>query len=151
MIRHSASTVKRSSHPPGRAPFWVFPGGDCFCLQYLLSDESWRIELTQKNNGDGLLRSILCPGGVFSKEEARLLSRSRCNDHVVNASVENWILDKQSSSCVTGIATMVNKPSSFERGTFILLGDVKFIALQRFWGEILDTMSKSISDKWLAW
>jgi hypothetical protein len=23
-------------------------GGDCFCLQYLLSDESWRIALTQK-------------------------------------------------------------------------------------------------------
>ena len=23
-------------------------GGDCFCLRYLLSDESWRIELTQK-------------------------------------------------------------------------------------------------------
>jgi hypothetical protein len=49
MIRHSASTVNRSSHPPGRAPFLVFPGGgDCFCLRYLLSDESWRIELTQK-------------------------------------------------------------------------------------------------------
>ena len=27
MIRHSASTVNRSSHPPGRAPFLVFPGG----------------------------------------------------------------------------------------------------------------------------
>ena len=49
MIRHSASTVNRSSHPPGRAPFLVFPGGgDCFCLRYLLSDESSRIELTQK-------------------------------------------------------------------------------------------------------
>jgi hypothetical protein len=48
MIRHSASTVNRSSHPPGRVPFLVFPGGDCFCLRYLLSDESWRIELTQK-------------------------------------------------------------------------------------------------------
>jgi hypothetical protein len=22
--------------------------GDCFCLRYLLSDESWRIELTKK-------------------------------------------------------------------------------------------------------
>jgi hypothetical protein len=48
MSRHSASTVKRSSHPPERAPFLVFPGGDCFCLRHLLSDESWRIELTQK-------------------------------------------------------------------------------------------------------
>jgi hypothetical protein len=48
MIRHSASTVNRSSHPPGRAPFLVFPGEDCFCLRYLLSDESWRIELTLK-------------------------------------------------------------------------------------------------------
>ena len=53
-------------------------------------------------------------------------------------------------SCVAGIAAMVNKPSSFERGTFILLiGHVKFIALQRFCGEILDSMSESISDKWL--
>ena len=25
--RHSASTVNRSSHPPGHAPFLVFPGG----------------------------------------------------------------------------------------------------------------------------
>jgi hypothetical protein len=48
MICHSASTVNRSSHPPGRAPFWIFPGGDYFCLWYLLSDESWRIALTQK-------------------------------------------------------------------------------------------------------
>jgi hypothetical protein len=48
MIRHSASTVKRSSHPPGCVPFWIFPGGDCFCLRYLPSDESWRIALTQK-------------------------------------------------------------------------------------------------------
>ena len=54
------------------------------------------------------------------------------------------------ANCVAGIATMVNKPSSFERGMFILLGHVKFIALQRFCGEILDSMSESISDKWLA-
>jgi hypothetical protein len=72
---------------------------------------------------------ILPPGGVFSNEEARLLSHSRGNDHVVNASVKNWILDKQSLLCVAGIAAMVNKPSSFQRGTFILLGHVKFIAL----------------------
>jgi hypothetical protein len=90
---------------------------------------------------------ILPPGGVFSNEEARVLSRSRGNDHVVNASVENWILDKQSSLCVMGIAQMWNKPCSFKRGMFILLGDVKFIVLQRFWGEILE----SILDKWLAW
>ena len=64
--------------------------------------------------------------------------------------IQFWILDKQSSSCVTRIAQMVNKPCSFERGTFILLGDVKFIALRRFWGEILDSMSESISGKWLA-
>jgi hypothetical protein len=43
-----ASTVNRSSHPPGIAPFWVFPGGNCFYLRYLLSEESWRIALTQK-------------------------------------------------------------------------------------------------------
>jgi hypothetical protein len=87
------------------------------------------------------------PDWMFSNEKARLLSRSRGNDHGVNASVENWILDKQSLSCVAGIAQMVNKLCSFERGMFILLGDVKFIALQRFWGEILDSMSESISDK----
>ena len=46
--------------------------------------------------------------------------------------MEFWTFDKQSSSCVAGIAQMVKKPCSFERGTFILLGDVKFIALQRF-------------------
>ena len=33
------------------------------------------------------------PRGVFSNEEARLLSRSRGNDHVVNGSVENLILN----------------------------------------------------------
>jgi hypothetical protein len=32
-------------------------------------------------------------GGVFRNEEARLLRRSRGNDHVVNASVENLILN----------------------------------------------------------
>ena len=46
--------------------------------------------------------------------------------------MEFWTFDKQSSSCVTGITQMVKKPYSFERGTFILLGDVKFIALRRF-------------------
>jgi hypothetical protein len=34
-------------------------------------------------------------------------------------------------SCVAGIAQMVKKPCSFKRGTFMLLGDVKFIALRR--------------------
>jgi hypothetical protein len=48
MIRHSASTVNRSNHPPGRAPILVFPGGECFCLRYLLSDESCRTALTLK-------------------------------------------------------------------------------------------------------
>ena len=33
------------------------------------------------------------PGGVFSNEEARLLSSSRGNDHGVSASFENGILD----------------------------------------------------------
>ena len=46
--------------------------------------------------------------------------------------MEFCIFDKQSSSCVAGIAQMVKKPCSFETGTFILLGDVKFIALRRF-------------------
>jgi hypothetical protein len=55
------------------------------------------------------------PGGVFSNEEGRLMSRSRGNDHIVNASIENWILDKQSSSCVTGIAAMVNVQTKFFR------------------------------------
>ena len=32
-------------------------------------------------------------GGVFSNEEARLLSSSRGNDHGVSASFENGILD----------------------------------------------------------
>ena len=82
---------------------------------------------------------------------ARLLSRSGGNNHVVNAYFENWILDKQSFSCVTWIAQMVNKPCSFERGTFtLIIGDVKFITLQRFWGEKLDSMSERISEKWLA-
>jgi hypothetical protein len=55
MIRHSTCTQNRSSHPPGnihgfpkKVPFWIFPGGDYFCLRYLLSDESWRIALRQK-------------------------------------------------------------------------------------------------------
>jgi hypothetical protein len=60
------------------------------------------------------------------------LSRSRGNDHVVNGSVENLILNFRQTKFVVcaGIAATVNKPSSFERRTFILLGDVKFIALQ---------------------
>jgi hypothetical protein len=48
MIRHSASTVNRSNPPPGNTKNGARPGGDCFCLRYLLSDESWRITLTQK-------------------------------------------------------------------------------------------------------
>jgi hypothetical protein len=57
------------------------------------------------------------PDWVFLNEGVRSLSRSRGNEHGVNASVENGILDKQSSFCVTGIAQMANKPCSFERGT----------------------------------
>ena len=48
MIRHSASIVNRSSHPLEILKMAHVQGGDCFCLRYLLSDESWRIELTQK-------------------------------------------------------------------------------------------------------
>jgi hypothetical protein len=47
MIRHSASTVNRSS-PPLEILKMEHVRGDCFCLRYLLSDESWRITLTQK-------------------------------------------------------------------------------------------------------
>jgi hypothetical protein len=55
MIRHSASTLNRSSNPLeiskmalcGRKP-WNFQGGVYFCLGYLPSDESWAIALTQK-------------------------------------------------------------------------------------------------------
>jgi hypothetical protein len=47
-IRHSASTVNRSSPPLEILKMAHVQGGDCFCLRYLLSDESWRIELTQK-------------------------------------------------------------------------------------------------------
>jgi hypothetical protein len=72
---------------------------------------------------------------AYKRPQNYLLSRSRGNDHVLNASVENRILSfarKQSYLCVTGIAQMVNKPCSLEIGTLILLGDLKFIALQRF-------------------
>ena len=48
MIRHSASTVNRSSLPLEILKMAHVQGGDCFCLRYLLSDESWRITLTQK-------------------------------------------------------------------------------------------------------
>jgi hypothetical protein len=48
MIRHSASTVNRSSHPLEILKMAHVQGGDGFSLRYLLSDESWRIELTQK-------------------------------------------------------------------------------------------------------
>jgi hypothetical protein len=48
MIRHSASTVNRSSPLLEILKMAHVQGGDCFCLRYLLSDESWRITLTQK-------------------------------------------------------------------------------------------------------
>jgi hypothetical protein len=44
--------------PPGRAPFWVFPGGDCFCSRYLLSDGIMTNRAYAKKQwrcGDGLL------------------------------------------------------------------------------------------------
>ena len=48
MIRHSVSTVKRSSPPLEILKMARVQGGDRFCLRCLLSDESWRIALTQK-------------------------------------------------------------------------------------------------------
>jgi hypothetical protein len=44
MIRHSASTVNRSSHPPGCAPFLVFPGGlsDECCTCWVTNHDQWR-------------------------------------------------------------------------------------------------------------
>ena len=48
MIHHSASIVNRSSHPLEIFKMAHVQGGNCFCLRYLLSDESWPIALTQK-------------------------------------------------------------------------------------------------------
>jgi hypothetical protein len=48
MIRHSASTVNRSSPLLEILKMAHVQGGDCFCLRYWLNDESWRITLTQK-------------------------------------------------------------------------------------------------------
>jgi hypothetical protein len=39
---------KQKQSPPGNIQNDTCPGGLCFCLRYLLSDESWRIALTQK-------------------------------------------------------------------------------------------------------
>ena len=81
------------------------------------------------------------PGGVFSNEEARLLTRSRGNDHVVNGSVENLILNFGQTkfvvchgNCRNGEQTKFFRfvCSPLRQFPFILLGDVKFIALQRF-------------------
>ena len=68
-IRHDSSLNKyrkqKQSPPWTCAIFSIFRGG-CFCLRYLLSDESWRIDLTQKAMEIGLLCSILCPGVTAS-------------------------------------------------------------------------------------
>ena len=39
---------KQKQSPPWTCTIFSISRGDCFCLRYLLSDESWRIELTQK-------------------------------------------------------------------------------------------------------
>jgi hypothetical protein len=44
----SASTGNRSSPPLKIFKMAHVQGSDCFCLRYLLSDESWWIALTQK-------------------------------------------------------------------------------------------------------
>ena len=52
VIRHDSSLSKyrkqKQSPPWTFAIFSISRGGDCFCLRYLLSDESWRIALTLK-------------------------------------------------------------------------------------------------------
>ena len=68
MIRHSASTVNRNTKNGAR------PGGDCFCLQYLLSDESWRIELTQKTMEMDFC-VVFCDKGVWDKNWNNIISR----------------------------------------------------------------------------
>jgi hypothetical protein len=60
MIRHSASTVNRSSYPPGNTKNGTRPGG--WLLLFTVLAE-WRIMTNRayaKSNGDGLLCSILC-------------------------------------------------------------------------------------------
>jgi hypothetical protein len=49
-IRHhsSLSKYRKQKQSPWKYSKWRTSGGDCFCLRYLLSDESWRIALTQK-------------------------------------------------------------------------------------------------------
>jgi hypothetical protein len=50
-IRHDSSLSKyrkQKQHPPVNTKNGTHPGGYCFCLRYLLSDESWRITVTQK-------------------------------------------------------------------------------------------------------
>jgi hypothetical protein len=51
-IRHDSSLSKyrkqKQSPPLEILKMANVQGGDCFCLRYLLSDESWRITLTQK-------------------------------------------------------------------------------------------------------
>ena len=54
VIRHDSSLSKYRKQKQfplefaGNTKNGTCPGGDCFCLRYLLSDESWRITLTQK-------------------------------------------------------------------------------------------------------
>jgi hypothetical protein len=57
---------------------------------------------------------------VFSNEEAKLLSRSRGNDHEVSASFESGVLnlDKQCSSCVTIVAQTGEQTMFFRKRKF---------------------------------
>jgi hypothetical protein len=66
MIRHSASTVNRSSPPLEILKMANVQGGDCFCLRYLLSDGIMTNNAYAKNNGDGLLCSILCHWAILN-------------------------------------------------------------------------------------
>jgi hypothetical protein len=70
-IRHDSSLSKYRKQK--QSPLEILKmahvqGGDCFCLRYLLSDESWRITLTQKTMemdfcvvfcGCGITRSMI--------------------------------------------------------------------------------------------
>ena len=51
--------LNRGGRPPEIFRISFHLGGECLCSQYLLSDESWRIQLMQKNNRDGLVWGIV--------------------------------------------------------------------------------------------
>ena len=75
MICYSASTVNRSNLSPGNTKNGR--GGDCSCLKYLLSDESWRIR--QKS-----ISIVFCVSVVFYgwKWRIRMLSKSEISGFI---------------------------------------------------------------------